>query len=46
MNLPARLLLVVGIFVLAAGYWLTDFDAHFAFFGGWALEAYPSSRCC
>ena len=33
MNLPARLLLVVGIFVLAAGYWLTDFDAHFAFFG-------------
>ena len=33
MNLPARLLLVVGIFVLAAGYWLTDFDAHFAFLG-------------
>jgi mono/diheme cytochrome c family protein len=33
MNLPARLLLVFCVFILAAGYWLTDFDAHFAFMG-------------
>ncbi len=33
MKLPARLLLVFCVFIIAAGYWLTDFDAHFAFRG-------------
>jgi len=33
MNLATRLLLVFSVFVIAAGYWLTDFDAHFAFRG-------------
>ena len=33
MKLPTRLLLVFCVFIVAAGYWLTDFDAHFAFRG-------------
>jgi mono/diheme cytochrome c family protein len=33
MKALGRLAIAVAIFLLAATYWLTDFDAHFAFFG-------------